>query len=70
MSELPNAGPFEAVRAEIESRMLALAASRFGAEAAGRLRPAIAELAADAARVQLYPVDPQRRPAFYLNNED
>jgi DNA-binding FadR family transcriptional regulator len=70
MSEAEDAALFEAARAEIETRMLALAVTRFGAEAAARLRPVIAELAADAARVQLYPVDPQLRPAFYLNAED
>jgi hypothetical protein len=70
MSEPKDEALFEASKAEIETRMLALAISRFGSEAAARLRPAIAELAADAARVQLYPVDPQLRPAFYLNAED
>lgn len=70
MDERPDADLFEAAKAEIETRMLALAVSRFGSQAAARLRPDIAELAADAARVQLYPVDPQRRPAFYLNTEE
>ena len=43
MSEAEDAALFEVARAEIETRMLALAVSRFGAEAAARLRPAIAE---------------------------
>jgi DNA-binding FadR family transcriptional regulator len=70
MREPDDGTLFEAARAEIETRMLTLAVSRFGAEATARLRPAIAELAGDAARVQLYPVDTQFRPAFYLNTED
>jgi len=61
---------FEASRDAIAARMLALAACRLGAEAAERLRPAIAALAADAARVELHPLEPQHHPAFYPNRED
>jgi hypothetical protein len=70
VSEREEDARFVASRAVIAERMLAMAAGRFGAEAAEALRPAIAELAADAARVQLYPLDPQIRPAFYLNAVD
>jgi hypothetical protein len=67
MSEAEAEARLAAVQAAIAERMIAMAVCRFGAEAAEALRPAIAELAADAARVQLYPLDPQLRPAFYLN---
>jgi hypothetical protein len=70
MNETEDAILFEASKAEIEKRMLAMAVGRFGAETAQALRPAIAELAADAARVQLFRLEPQLRPAFYLNAED
>jgi len=48
-------------------RMLTTAAHRFGPERAEELRPVIAELAVSAARVQLYRLELEDRPAFYLN---
>ena len=60
---------FQASADEILERMLATAARRFGAERAEILRPAITELAVNAARVQCFHLERHDRAAFYLNTK-
>jgi len=69
MSEMDDATLFEATRDGIAASMHEAAVRRFGAARADALRPVIEELAADAARVQLFRLRPEDRPAFYLNAE-
>jgi hypothetical protein len=68
MSENVERSLSDATRDAIVERMFALAIRRFGTRRAELLRPAIEELAADAALVQLYRLDRWDRPAFFLNS--
>ena len=69
MTETDYAALFETTRHKIAGSMHEQAIRRFGAVRAEALRPAIGELASDAARVQLFGLTPEDRPAFYLNEE-
>ena len=67
MNEADCAALFNSTRHAIAERMRESATRRFGAARAEALRPAIEELAIDAARVQLFRLALEDRPAFYLN---